>query len=203
MPIPCFALAGILLLPALSAHALDIKDIRIGDTKSAVEARLGLTQWGLSCKPLAEDLRPADGDGDIECNTPVPVIEQKDLADRVEIYRRNSRYAGESVEILYRFHHDALAQIIVQGISSSSFDDIEKQLEAKFGPPASLENSPVKDHSEAQPNTTARWTAGKQELTFKRYGSDPAETWLDIVNTDYRAAVAANSKDQRHKGTHE
>jgi hypothetical protein len=200
-----FILASILLLPALSAHALDIKGVRIGDTKNAVEARLGVTRWGLTCKPLTENMRPADGAKDIECAIPAPNIkpdqlDDKKLQDRVEIYRRSSRYAGESVNILYRFHRDTLAQIVVQGIPPSSYDDIEKQLEAKFGAPTSFENSPVKSPATAEvTNTTARWTAGKQELTFERYGPNPTETRFDVVDTDYRAAVAANATNRRHK----
>jgi hypothetical protein len=200
-----FIFASILLLPALSAHALDIKGIRIGDTKNAVEARLGVTRWGLACKPLAENMRPADGAGDIECDIPAPNIkpdqlDDKKLQDRVEIYRRSSRYAGESVNILYRFHHDTLAHIIVQGIPSSSYDDIEKQLEAKFGTPTSLENSSMKNREGAElANTTARWTAGKQELTFERYGPTPTETWFDVVDTDYRAAVAVKDRHRKDR----
>ncbi|MDR2012701.1 MAG: hypothetical protein LBQ20_06635 [Rhodanobacter sp.] len=201
-----FVLVSLLLLPALSAHALDIKGVRIGDTKSTVETQLGAMRWGLQCKPLSKDKRPADGAKDSECTIPVPVIKpnqpsDEELDDRVEIYRRNSRYAGESVKILYRFHHDTLAHIIVQGIPSSSYEDIEEQLEAKFGAPTSRENSSVKNHAGTQlTNTTARWTAGKQELTFERYGPDPAQTGFDIVDTDYRAAVDAGKGAAKRKG---
>ncbi|MDR2011615.1 MAG: hypothetical protein LBQ20_00930 [Rhodanobacter sp.] len=165
-----FALASLLLLSALSAHALDIKGNKIGDTLNEVQAR-----QPLDCGPLY---------GHKECQ------KQGDYYLRG---RYSETYAGERVSILYTFHNDVLVKILVTHLQSSSYDDIEKQLKVKFGAPTSRETTTAKDHDGATlPNHVVRWKSGKHELMFERYNDftdDFEESRLELVDTDYRAGI--------------
>lgn len=180
----------IVLLAALfatSVHALDVKGLHIGASKSDLDATYS---GSIECGTIELGMKSGEAVGDEWCRKPWSL--------GTYAGSKTDSYGGTAVTIRYTFHEHKLARAAIVGLSPSICTGTAKALVEKFGAPTEEAHPEFKGRGGVVvTNDILKWVDGGAILSLEKYAGSLADCYVELVDREYAKMVEENTTKAR------